>query len=126
MAAHEKSSRDLCGPAPPFLRLQRVDDEEAGGEIEVHAPQSGKARTGRLARIVAMEQLPLLCSRRIWRGAGQRRLGRDFVSRRGLTKEPTQNTWHKEHRLPPLQSTQGRGTLFCLGVSTNRSHYFIP
>src|SRR5882724_9157860 len=44
-----------------LLRLQCMDDEEAGGEAEVHASQSG-AKTGGIARAMALEQLSLLSS----------------------------------------------------------------
>jgi hypothetical protein len=48
--------------AGPLLRLQRVDDEEACGEVEVHAPQSGDTRTGGIAGTMALEQLSFLSS----------------------------------------------------------------
>ena len=56
-------------PAPrllagALLRLQRLDNEEARGETEVYASQSGEARAGRIAGAMALEQLPLLFSRR--------------------------------------------------------------
>src|SRR6185437_11828118 len=41
--------------AGSFLRFQRVDDEEPRRETQVHASQSGEARTGQFARRMALE-----------------------------------------------------------------------
>ena len=46
--------------AGPLLRLQRVDDQEAGGKAKVYAPQSGEAGFGEFAGAMALEQLPFL------------------------------------------------------------------
>jgi len=66
--------------AGAFVRLQRVDDEEAGGEVEVHASQSSEAGTGRIARAVGLEQLSFLSFGRGRASARERRLGEDFIS----------------------------------------------
>src|ERR1019366_3770270 len=40
---------------------QCLDIAEAGGEVTVHAPQSGEAGGGRVSRVIALEQLPVVC-----------------------------------------------------------------
>src|ERR1017187_3213537 len=60
-----------------------MDREEARGKTALHARQPREARSGGGARGLALEQLPLLSSGRAWAGAGQRGLGKDFVSGTG-------------------------------------------
>jgi hypothetical protein len=57
--------------AGALLRFQCVDDEEARGEAEVYASQSGEARIGGIAGTMALEQLPFLSSGRGWASAGE-------------------------------------------------------
>ena len=69
--------------AGAILRLQRMDDEEARGEAQVHASQSSEARLGRRTGGVAVEQLSFLSSGRSRAGASERRLDEDFVPESG-------------------------------------------
>jgi hypothetical protein len=62
--------------AGSFLRLQRLDVEEACGEAQVHASQSSQARSGGFAGGMALGQLPFLLPGRARAGAGKRRLGK--------------------------------------------------
>ena len=59
---------------------------------------------------MAMEQLPLLPSRRIWPGSRESGMDRDFVSQSGCVASQL-----PAFPYPPLQKTQGRGTLCCGG-----------
>jgi len=58
--------------AGALLVRQCLDVEEAGGEVAVHAPQSGETRIGGVAGVMAVEQLPGLRVGGRRRGAGQR------------------------------------------------------
>src|ERR1019366_10776546 len=51
---------------------QCLDIAEAGGEVTVHAPQSGEAGVGRVSRVIALEQLPVVCFGGGRSGADQR------------------------------------------------------
>src|ERR1700738_5224460 len=66
--------------AGSFLRLQRVDHQEAGGEAKVYASQSGEARPGGFAGGMALEQLSLLFLGRSRAGASECGLDGNFVS----------------------------------------------
>ena len=57
-----------------------MDCDEAGGEVAVHASQSGKTWIGGIAGAVAVDQLPILSVGGTGTGAGKCGLGRDFVS----------------------------------------------
>jgi hypothetical protein len=46
--------------ATAVLRFQRLEPEEANGEAELHAHESGKARIGGGCEALALEQLSIL------------------------------------------------------------------
>ena len=58
--------------ASALLRLQPMDRTQADRETTLHAPQSGSAWIGGVARAVALEQFPLVSLRRGRAGAHQR------------------------------------------------------
>jgi len=50
--------------AEAVLRLQRVERAQVAGEVELHAPESGAARSGALTGVMGVEQLSSVCLRR--------------------------------------------------------------
>ena len=63
-AASWSVARPASHLASALLRLQRMGRTQADRETRLHAPQSGSAWIGGIARAVALEQFPLVSLRR--------------------------------------------------------------
>ena len=68
-----------------------MEREETGGEAALHASQPGETRAGSVAGAVAVEQLSPLSDGRSRASAGERRVGRDFLSGSGGVGSPALN-----------------------------------
>ena len=96
-AASETSSAILAGP---LLRLPGLDRSETHREAPLHPSQSGKARAGREARGLEMEQL---CSLR----NGD---GRDCRDRIAMDRAETRTDGSRAHgQSPPSRHERGEG-----------------
>ena len=86
-----------------------MEHEEAGGKVALHASQSGEARTGKVARVMALEQLSALSSRRSRTCTREPGLGRDLVS--GSRVLVGKNRNHSRSAVPvPRPSQRARRT----------------
>lgn len=65
-------ARSRSRMASALLRLHRSDGDQEAREVAVYASQSGSSGIGAGARPVAVEQLPVVCSRRTRAGFGER------------------------------------------------------